>query len=368
MAEAALVQGVEEILDEAHGFLRELLEAWRGFDWPAFERQLNELPHYRARIDDQLVHFVHVRGTGPNPLPIVLTHGWPGSFLEYLDLIPLLAQPDDPADAFDVVVPSLPGYGFSGEPARPGMINAAVADLWQQLMTDALGYARFAAQGSDIGAGVTTQLGLRHPERLTGIHLSAFGVPKPPEPWSAAEHKWAAAVDTWWSDEGAYAHQTKPQTLGYGLADSPAGLAGWIAEKYRSWSDSHGDVVARIGRERLLATLTLYWATGTITSSMRMYYEHRHHATPLVAGQPIPVPAGFALFANEFAPVPSPPRELVERYYQVARWRELPRGGHFPAIEEPQLLAEEIRTFFRTGPRPVRPPRRARVAVSSAPS
>jgi pimeloyl-ACP methyl ester carboxylesterase len=330
-------------------FLRDLLDHWRKFDWSAFEQRLNDLPHYRARIDDLHVHFVHVRGTGPNPMPIVLTHGWPGSFLEYLDLIPLLAHPDDPADAFDVVVPSLPGYGFSDRPKRPGVINAMVADLWQQLMTEGLGYERFGAQGSDIGAGVTARLGLRHPDRLAGIHLSAFGVTEPPEPWSDGERRYFADVEHWEEAEGAYGHQhrTKPQTVGYGLADSPAGLAGWIAEKYRAWSDSHGDVEARIGRERLLATLTLYWATGTITSSMRMYYEHRRHGEPLPADRRIAVPAGFALFPNEFVRVPNPPRELVERYYKVGRWREFPRGGHFPAIEEPALLAEEIRAFFR---------------------
>jgi pimeloyl-ACP methyl ester carboxylesterase len=330
-------------------FLRDLLDQWRKFDWPAFERRLNDLPQYRAGIDDMHVHFVHVRGAGPSPMPIVLTHGWPGSFLEYLDLIPLLAQPDDPSDAFDVVVPSLPGYGFTDRPTRPGVINAVVADVWHRLMTEGLGYARFGAHGSDIGAGVTSQLGLRHPDPLAGIHLSAFGLSKPPAPLTDDELRYFADDDQWTEAEGAYGHQhrTKPQTVGYGLTDSPAGLAGWIVEKYRAWADSHGDVEARIGRDRLLATLTLYWVTGTITSSMRMYYEHRRHATPLTAGQPIPVPAGFAVFANEFVHEPKPPRELVERYYQVVRWRELPRGGHFPAIEEPELLAEEIRAFFR---------------------
>ena len=330
-------------------FLRDLLDHWRTFDWPAFERRLNDLPQYRARIDDLNVHFVHVRGAGPSPMPIVLTHGWPGSFLEYLDLLPLLAQPDDPADAFDVVVPSLPGFGFSDRPTRPGVINAVVADMWHRLMTEGLGYARFGAHGSDIGAGVTSQLGLRHPDPLAGIHLSAFGLSRPPAPLSDDELRYFADDERWEEAEGAYGHQhrTKPQTVGYGLTDSPAGLAGWIVEKYRAWADSHGDVEARIGRDRLLATLTLYWVTGTVTSSMRMYYEHRRHGTPLPAGRPVRVPAGFAVFPNEFLPEPTPPRDLAERYYQVARWRELPRGGHFPAIEEPELLAEEIRAFFR---------------------
>lgn len=337
------------------GYLRALLDSWHAFDWPAFQDRLNELPHRRTVVDGQELHFVHVRGDGPDPLPIVLTHGWPGSFLEFLDLIPLLTRPDDPADAFDVVIPSLPGFGLSGPPARPGVINAVVADLWQRLMTDGLGYQRSAAHGSDIGAGVTAQLGLRHPERLVGIHLSATALARPPEPWSEDERRYFADMDRWTAEEGAYAHQhaTKPQTIGYGLTDSPAGLAGWIAEKYRDWSDSGGDADTSIGRERLLATLTLYWATGTITPSMSMYHEHRRYGIPLVAGRPVPVPAGFALFPNEFRPVPSPPRELAERYYRVARWRELPHGGHFPAIEQPRALAEELRAFFG----PLRPQR-----------
>jgi pimeloyl-ACP methyl ester carboxylesterase len=228
------------------------------------------------------------------------------------------------------------------------VVNAVVADRWQRLMTDALGYRRFVAHGSDLGAGVTTQLAQRHPQSVAGIVLSATSMPRPPQPWTEAERHYLEWTDEWQAAEGAYAHQhaTKPQTLGYGLTDSPAGLAGWIAEKYRDWSDSRGDADARIGRERLLPTLTLYWATGTITPSIRMYYEHRRHATPVTAR--IPVPAGCALFPNEYVPLPHPPRELAERFYQVERWTEFPRGGHFPAIEEPRLLAEELRAFFRT--------------------
>ena len=328
-------------------YLRGLLADWREFDWPAFAKRLNELPHYRARIDDQDVHFAHVRGTGPNPLPIVLTHGWPGSFLEYLDLIPLLTRPDDPADAFDVIVPSLPGFGFSAAPVRPKLTSAVVADLWQRLMTDGLGHQRFAAQGSDIGAAVTTQLGLRHPDHLIGVHLSSVALPRPTDPETDYERRYLADWEKWFATEGAYMHEhsTKPQTLGYGLTDSPAGLAGWITEKYRSWSDSKGEIETSIGRERLLATLTLYWITGTINSSVRMYYENAHHYQPL--DRQVPVPAGFALFPNELHPLPNPPRELAERYYRVDRWRELPAGGHFPAIEQPRVLAEEIRAFFR---------------------
>jgi hypothetical protein len=181
-------------------FLRGLLHAWGRFDWPAFERHLNDLPHFRARIDDQGIHFLRIRGNGANPLPIVLTHGWPGSFLEYLDLIPLLTQPDNPADAFDVVVPSLPGFGFSAPPQRPGVTNTVVADLWQRLMTEGLGYQRFVAHGSDIGGGVTARLGMRHPGNVAGIHLSATAMTAPPEPWSDDERRYLENMQQWQAD------------------------------------------------------------------------------------------------------------------------------------------------------------------------
>jgi pimeloyl-ACP methyl ester carboxylesterase len=216
-------------------------------------------------------------------------------------------------------------------------------------MVDGLGYRRFGAQGSDIGAGVTSRLGGRHPDHLIGIHLSAISLPAPPSPWSPAEREYLAAARHWDETEGAYAQiqATKPQTLGYGLNDSPAGLAAWIAEKFRAWSDSGGDLYSRVAAQRLLANLTIYWATSTITSSARLYHEYRRHGVALSSDQPIEVPAGFAMFENEFISLGSPPRELAERFFRVDRWTRLPNGGHFPALEEPALLAEEIRAFFR---------------------
>jgi pimeloyl-ACP methyl ester carboxylesterase len=336
-------------------YLKDLVATWTfDFDWRRHERMLNRLQHFRADIDGLAVHFVHERGRGPAPMPLVLTHGWPSSFVEYLDLIPLLTDPashgGDAADAFDVVVPSLPGYGFSGRPTVPGMLSADIADMWCRLMTDGLVYTRFGAHGSDIGAGVTVRLAKRHPNRVAGIHLSAWGSPEPPQPWSSAEREYLAVNQQWDRAEGAYSEiqGTKPQTVGYGLNDSPAGLAAWIVEKFRAWSDSGGDVESRFSRERLLTNLTIYWATGTITSSMRPYYEYRHHGTPLAADDPIQVPTGFANFPNEFTPMGRLPRELAERYFTVTRWRDFPSGGHFPAREEPRLLAEEIRAMFRT--------------------
>lgn len=336
------------------GYLKDLLATWHSsFDWRAAERALNRFAQFRARVDGLDVHFIHERGRGPDPLPLVLTHGWPSSFTEYIHLIPLLTDPEaaggDPADSFDVVVPSLPGFGFSGRPTAPGLVNSGIADLWDQLMTAGLGYGRFGAHGSDIGAGVTSRLARQHPDRLAGIHLSAISFADPPEPTSPAEREYLAAVARWDQAEGAYSEiqSTKPQTLGYGLTDSPAALAAWIVEKFRAWSDCGGDVESRFTRNQLLTNLTIYWATSTITSSVRHYYEYRHHGAPLPAGTPIPVPAGFAIFANEYVPAGSPPRELAERYFTVHRWTELPRGGHFAALEEPALLAAEIRAFFR---------------------
>lgn len=336
------------------GYLKDLVSYWGDqFDWRTQQRSLNRFAHFRAAIDGQDVHFIHEKGVGPAPLPLILTHGWPSSFTEYLDLMPLLTDPAahgaDPADAFDVVVPSLPGFGFSTRPGRPGMLSDDVADAWSRLMTDGLGYRRFGAHGSDIGAGVTARLAQRHPDTVVGIHLSAWGPPVPPEPWSAAEREYLAAAAEWDEAEGAYSHvqATTPQTLGFGLTDSPAGLAAWIVEKVRSWSDSDGNPESRIPRDRLLTNLTIYWATATIASSMRPYYEYRRRGTPLSTRPPIEVPTGFAIFANEFAPQGRLPRELADRYFPVARWTELSRGGHFPALEEPQVLAEEIRAFFR---------------------
>lgn len=334
-------------------YLRDLLATWAdGFDWRARERELNRFPHFRACVDGLRVHFVHVRGTGPDPLPIVLTHGWPSSFTEHLGLATLLADPaaygGRVTDSFDVVVASLPGYGFS-DPLPPSATSSDIADLWSRLMREALGYPRFGAHGSDIGAAVTARLGWRHPDALAGIHLSAVSFPTPPEPWTIGEREYEAAIERWDDTEGAYSqvHATKPQTLACGLNDSPAGLAAWITEKYRAWSDCGGQIESRFTRDHLLTNLTIYWVTQTIGSSLLPYYGYRHHGGPLPPDARIGPPAGFAIFANEFQPAGRPPRELAERTYNVTRWAEYPHGGHFPALEEPQVLADDIRQFFR---------------------
>jgi pimeloyl-ACP methyl ester carboxylesterase len=338
-------------------YLRELLSTWaEDFDWRVQERQLNGFAHYRVQIDGLGVHFVHERGEGPDPLPIVLTHGWPSTFVEHLALVPLLTDPlghgGRAEDAFDVVVTSMPGFGFSDRPTVSGVFESTIADTWCRLMRDGLGYERFGAHGSDVGSGVTIELARRHPDRLLGIHLSAFYLETPPPPWPPAIREFFAAREHERADEGAYSRMqaTKPQSLAYGLTDSPAGLAGWIIEHFRGRSDCGGDVETRFTRDQLLTILTIYWATETINSSMRVgYYEYAHHAAPPAAGSRIQVPAGFAVFADDFRPGSArPPRELAEHSFaNITRWSRMPRGGHFAALEEPELLADEIRAFFR---------------------
>lgn len=335
-------------------YLKELITYWiTEFDWRAQEESLNSFTHFRAYLNGLGIHFIHGHGRGPNPLPLVITHGWPSTFYQMHKLIPLLTDPArhgaEPADSFDVVVPSLPGYGFSDRPTKPGMNKAHIARLWSRLMTEALGYSRFGAQGGDIGTGVTTQLGLLFPQQVAGIHLTDPAWPylgTGERALSTAERAYVEDEARWRRDEGAYSDQqaTKPQTLAYSLNDSPAGLAAWIIEKFRAWSDCDGDIERRFTKDELLTNLTIYWVTETINSSMRLYYESRHNPTAFKQGERVTVPTGFAIFP---ADIDQPPREWAERSYNVERWTLMPRGGHFAALEEPELLAEDIRAFFR---------------------
>jgi pimeloyl-ACP methyl ester carboxylesterase len=339
-------------------FMRKLVSHWRsGFDWRAQEQAMNALPQFLATIHGARIHFVHVRGRGPHPTPIVLTNGWPSTFLEYRRLIPLLTDParygGDPEDAFDVVIPSLPGFGFSDRPDAPGMNVEWIATLWAELMTGALGYERFFAHGSDIGAGVTSLLGFVAPDRLLGIHLTSVAgssvvrwLGDGAAPLTEAETRFQSEIGQWSEAEGAYSHlqRTKPRTLAFALADSPVGLAAWIVEKYRAWSDCHGDVEQRFSLDELLTTITLYWVTGSIGSSMRLYFEGRLHPKRLSAGERVEIPCAAAIFPHDIA---RPPREWGERAYRITRWTEMPRGGHFPAHEEPELLAADLRDFVR---------------------
>ncbi|WP_030138770.1 epoxide hydrolase family protein [Pseudomonas fluorescens] len=332
--------------------LRDLITHWSTtFDWRAQEAALNRLPQFLATLGEQEIHFVHQRGVGPNPMPLVLTHGWPGSFIEMQRIIELLTDPashgGDPADAFDVVVPSLPGYTFSAPFKQTGCGPYEVAGLWRELMAG-LGYEQFGAQGGDVGAAVTSWLGLRFPERLTGIHLNYIpGAYRPPlgetdPPLTEEETAFQQRAAAFSEAEGAYAHiqRTKPQSLAVGLNDSPAGLLAWMGEKILSWCDPS----APIDRGWLLTNVTLYWLTNCIGSSFRPYVEGSRRPLVLASGERIKPPLGVALFPKE---LPLPPRSWVERGYNVQRWTQMPRGGHFAALEQPELLAEEIRGFFR---------------------
>lgn len=323
--------------------IRRLADYWAdGFDWRAEEAALNQLPHFVVPIGGQQIHYLHFRGEGKASLPIVLTHGWPSTFLELTKLADRLAHPSryggDPADAFDVVVPSLPGFTFS--PQRND--NAQTHELWHTLMRDVLGYQRFAAHGGDLGAGITTRLARSHPESLAGIHVLAVAGPPavPEEDQTPEERRYLAEVAQWEQDEGGYQHQqsTRPKTLAYGLSDSPVGMLAWITEKYRAWSDSGGELATRFTDNEILTQASLYWHTGCIATSLRPYFDYRY------AWERVEVPTAVAVFPHDLS---RPPRSWAERSYHVTRYTTMPRGGHFAAHEEPALLADDITTFFR---------------------
>ncbi|MDN7903467.1 alpha/beta fold hydrolase [Burkholderia diffusa] len=336
-------------------WLRELVVYWgERFDWRAAEWALNRHPQFVADAGGQRVHVIHRRGTGSRPYPLVITHGWPGSVFEFDALIDRLCDPaafgGDPHDAFDVVAPSLPGFAFSPAPAAPGMSAFQVADCWATLMSG-LGYRRFGAQGGDLGAGVSIALGARHPDAVDGIHLNYLpGSYEPPadaaSPLTEDERAFVTHRGEWAALEGGYAHvhMTKPQTLAVALNDSPAGLAAWIAEKFRTWSDCDGDVAKRFSHDTLLTGISLYWFAGCIGSSMQMYWENRLQPLRFAAGQRVAAPVAFARFPKEIS---RPPRSWLERVFDVVQWTDMPSGGHFAAMEEPELLADDIRRFFR---------------------
>jgi pimeloyl-ACP methyl ester carboxylesterase len=337
------------------GYLRDLLAYWANeFDWRARERELNAFAHYRTELDGNRIHFVQERARRGRGIPLLLTHGWPSTFVEPLRLVEYLTDPpahgiDGPA--FDVIIPSLPGYGFSERPARTGVNIRYTAGLWHSLMRG-LGYERYGAGGGDFGAGVATIMALDDPTPMIGLHLTnldnspyiGLGSRAPTE----AERAYAAQTRAWDEVERGYSaiQSTKPQTVGYGLNDSPAGLAAWILEKWRSWTDSGGDADGRIARDFLLTIVTIYWATETITSSMRDYFDNRWSPVAIGREDFVDVPTAIAVFANEFVPEGAPPREWAERLYDVRRWTVMPTGGHFAPAEEPELVARDIVAFF----------------------
>ena len=341
------------------GYMRQLVEYWRStFDWRAEEARLNAFPQYKVPLRGIDLHFFHVPGQGPSPCPLLLLHGWPGSVFEFLELIPRLTDParfgGDAADAFTVVAPSLPGYGLSFTPGQPRFGIAAIADCVAELMHDTLGYTRFAAQGGDWGAFIASRLAYAHSDKLFGIHLNLLAVRRDPQAVAdptPEEQAYFEKRAAWLREETGYQwiQGTKPQTLAFALTDSPAGLAAWIIEKFRTWSDCGGDVESAFTRDQLLANISFYWFTGAIGSSFWPYYDVRHAPPPVPEGVTIGVPTGYAHFPGEIV---QPPRSLAERSYtDIRRWSVMPRGGHFAALEQPELLAREVREFFR----PLRP-------------
>ncbi len=335
------------------GFLRTLVQHWRtAYDFDAAEERLNILPQFRTTIDGFGVHYVHLKGRGPRPKPLLLMNGWPSSFIEYGKLAPRLA---DPAafggladDAFDVVIPALPGFGFSDRPTRPHQVDAG--DLFHPLMTEHLGYSSYIASGTDIGAGVAMRLALKQPGTVQGLHVSS--VANPPLTTASLsltepEKAYMARSAQWEADEGAYEHlhYTKPQTLAFALADTPVGLASWIVEKFYSWSDHGGELSHTFPLDMLIDNLMIYWVTGTIGSSIRYYYDDRHFRSPLRADDRVSVPTAICMWPKDLVLAP---REWAERFYDVRQYSMQARGGHFPGWEAPEAYAHDLQSFARS--------------------
>lgn len=334
-----------------HDALVDLCHYWRdGFDWPSQQHSLNQLPQLTTEIDGQRLHAVHTTSPEPDAIPLVLLHGWPGSFAEFRDIVRPLSDPrahgDDPADAFHIVCPSLPGYTFSTPVNDPGWNHRRIAAAVDELMR-LLGYDKYGAQGGDWGSFIARQIALQAPERVTGIHLNLVVTPPPPdeEPAQMSEQERQALADLdhyrQWGSAYVEIQSTRPRTLGYALEDSPLGLAAWMFEKYREWS--HGEVPGAISRDQLLTNISLYWFTRSATSAARLYHEVRLADGPL-SDQRVETPTGCAILPGEIF---RPARRWVQPHYNVTHFSELPAGGHFAAMEVPKLLVEDIRSFFR---------------------
>jgi pimeloyl-ACP methyl ester carboxylesterase len=348
------IQGVGWDQGTELSYLQELVGYWMdGFDWRAQESRINGLEQFMTTIDDQPIHFIHVRSPEAGALPLVLSHGWPGSVVEFLDAIGPLTDPaahgGDPTDAFDVVVPSLPGYGFSGPTTAPGWHPRRMASAFAVLMGE-LGYDHYGAQGGDWGSIVSANLADVDRAHVIGLHLNfvAVGAPEGDDPaaLSPDDQRALAAMREWRRTGAGYQEiqGTKPQSLGYGLQDSPAGLAAWIVEKFRAWSDCHGDVETSFTKDQLLTNVMVYWVTGTATSSTRLYYEMRSAGRAAVPARHIECPTGVANYPGEITRVP---RHWVEARYNLTHWTDMARGGHFAAMEVPDLFVDDVRAFFR---------------------
>jgi len=323
-------------------YLHELCTHWgHGFDWYEQQEYLNSFAHFRADINGAGIHFIHEKGEGSQHTPILLIHGYPDCFVRYVRIIPLLT-----AAGFDVIVPSIPGFGFSDRPKQPGMNPELIADLFAQLMTDELGYKRFIVHGGDWGSVIAEQLAIHHGELLAGIHLTDIPyhhlLTLKPEDMTDAEKKFLQAGREWQMTEGAYAMllSTKPQTLAYAVNDSPIGLAGWIIEKFYAWSDTKGQLENSFTKDELLTNLTVYWVTQTAGSAFRIYYEAMRNMPASTASvKKINIPTAVAIFPKDMVPAP---RVFAERVFNIQQWTEMPEGGHFAAMEKPELLAADI--------------------------
>ena len=341
-------------------YLKELVTYWlEHYDWRTHEAAMNTFSHFKTTIENIPIHFIHEPGKGPKPIPLILSHGWPWTFWDLHKVIRPLADPasfgGDPQDAFDVVVPSLPGYGFSTPLTTPGINFWRTADLWVTLMSEVLGYNKFAAEGGDWGTLITAQLGHKYAEHLIGVYMHVMapldlfsGELPPASEYGPDEKGWYEHNLHFFAAESGYSalQTTKPQTIAHALNDSPAGLCSWILEKRRTWSDCGGDIEKRFSKDDLLTTMMLYWVTQSYGTSARYYYEcvHNpwkpsHNRTPVVEA-----PTGIGLFVKDVVLMP---RKWAERYYNLTHWTLQPSGGHFAPMEEPQLLVEDIRAFFR---------------------
>ena len=335
-------------------YMKEFCDYWvTKYDWRMQETRMNEFANFIAPVDNINIHFIHERGSGPNPKPLIISHGWPGTIVEFLDFIDLLAHPENHGgsveDAFDVVAPSLPGFGLSGRPPRP-YGPRKMADTFNRLMTEVLGYDRYIAQGGDWGGAIASWLGYDHPSSCVAIHINILTMRHKDEPQGAEEIAWAEQFEEDQIVQNGYRTQqaTKPQTLSYAMMDSPVGVAAWILEKMHGWSDlTHGDIESVYTKDQLLTNIMVYIVTRTFNTASWIYYGRREEGGRILSpeGKRVEVPTGCAVFPREL--LAWPPRSYVDRIYNVAQWTEMPRGGHFAAMEEPDLLIQDIRKFAR---------------------
>jgi pimeloyl-ACP methyl ester carboxylesterase len=336
-------------------YMKEFCAYWVDeFDWRKHEAQINRFSHYMTEVDGIDLHFIHEKSSSSASMPLIISHGWPGSVVEFLDIIEPLAHPErfggNKDDAFDVVAPSLPGFGFSGRPPRP-FGPRKMAGMFDTLMTDVLGYDGYLAQGGDWGGAISSWLGYDHAPGCRAIHINIMTMRHPDGPKGPEEEAWAVEFDREQLMEDGYRTQqaTKPQTLSYAMMDSPVGVAAWFIEKFNSWSDTDGDDIESVhSKDSLLTNIMVYLVTGSFNSASWIYYGRREEGGRLLSpeGKRVEVPTAVALFPAEL--LSWPPRSYVERVYNISRWTEMPRGGHFAALEQPDLLVEDIRAFART--------------------